>query len=79
MKQVTFRKIPLSVFIETLVAIHESGANYIDIIGVAGKTQDIVTISVQCEYMSLPDVDTPENTHLINNKTLSDEDLNDFI
>lgn len=79
MEPARFKKIPLKLLIETLVHIHESGADYIDIIGVSGETQDIVTISVEYEYMSQPDADTPADTHLINDKTLSDEDINDLL
>ena len=77
--QAKFKKIPLKLLIETLTHIYDSGAEYIDIIGVAGETRDVVTISVEYEYMSEPDADTPEDTHLINDKTLSDEDLNDLL
>lgn len=79
MTQAKFKKIPLKLLIETLIHIQQSGADYIDIIGVAGETRDVVTISVEYEYMSTADADTPEDTHLINDKTLSDEDLNDLI
>lgn len=77
--QAKFKKIPLKLLIETLIHIQQSGADYIDIIGVAGETRDVVTISVEYEYMSTPDVDAPEDTHFINDKTLSDEDLNDLL
>lgn len=77
--QAKFKKIPLKLLIETLIHIQQSGADYIDIIGVAGETRDVVTISVEYEYMSTPDVDAPDDTHLINDKTLSDEDLNDLL
>lgn len=77
--QAKFKKIPLKLLIETLTHIYDSGAEYIDIIGVAGETRDVVTISVEYEYMSEPDAETPEDTHLINDKTLSDEDLNDLL
>jgi hypothetical protein len=79
MKPAKFKKIPLKMLIETLIHIHDSGANYVDIIGISGETQDVVTISVEYEYMSTEEAEVPEDTHLINNKTLSDEDLNDLL
>ena len=78
MEPVRFKKIPLKLLIETLMNIHESGADYVDIIGVAGETQDVVTIAVEYEYMATLEDDVPDNVELINNK-LSDEDLNDLI
>lgn len=78
MEPVRFKKIPLKLLIETLMNIHESGADYVDIIGVAGETQDVVTIAVEYEYMATLEEDVPDNVELINNK-LSDEDLNDLI
>lgn len=77
-KQVKFRKIPIQLLIDTLIHIHNSGADYVDIIGVQGETQDVVTLSVEDEYMSTPDAQSPEDTHLINNK-LSDEDIDDLM
>lgn len=77
-KQVKFRKIPIQLLIETLMHIHESGADYVDIIGMQGEVQDVVTLSVEYEYMSTPDAEAPEDTHLINDK-LSDEDINDLL
>jgi hypothetical protein len=79
MEPVRFKKIPLKLLIDTLTHLYDVGADYIDIIGISGETQDVVTISVEYEYMSRFDVEMPDVTHLINDKTLSDEDLNDLI
>jgi hypothetical protein len=79
MEPVRFKKIPLKLLIDTLTHLHDVGADYVDIVGISGETQDVVTISVEYEYMSRFDVEMPDVTHLINDKTLSDEDLNDLI
>lgn len=76
-KQVKFRKIPLKILIETLVHIHNSGADYIDILGIEDEVQDIVTIAVEEEYMS-NDNDAPDDVNFINDK-LSDDDINDLM
>jgi hypothetical protein len=68
-KQIKFRKIPLKVLIETLIHIHNTGADYVDIIGVQDDVQDVVTIAVEDEYMS------DDN----DNDKLDDEDINDLM
>lgn len=73
-----FKKIPLRLFIETLIHIQQSGADYVDIIGEEGEVQDVVTLSVEYEYMSSTNIDIPEDTHLINDK-LSDEDIDNLM
>lgn len=75
--RVIFRKIPLELLIETLIDIQSSGANYIDIIGVQNDVQDVVTISVQREYLSNSEKNV-EDVDFINDK-LSDEDINDLM
>lgn len=77
-KQVKFRKIPLKLLIETLIHIHDSGADYIDIIGVQDDVQDVVTIAVEEEYLRDDTTEKPDNIDLINDK-LSDEDINDLL
>lgn len=77
-KQVKFRKIPIQLLIETLTHIYNSGADYVDIIGVHGEEQDVVTLSVEEAYMTFPNDDLPENINLINDK-LSDEDIDDLM
>lgn len=60
-KEVKLKKIPLHLFIETLISIYERGAEYIDIIGVPDKEQDSITIVVRSEYMTL-DEETGSST-----------------
>ena len=78
LRRVKFRKIPLKHLIDTLIHLHDSGADYIDIIGVEDKIQDVVTLSVQAEYMNNPSDNVPDNVDFINDK-LTDEDINDLM
>jgi len=79
-KQVRFRKVPLEMLIETLTHLYNSGANYIDIVGVEDVERDVVTISVKNEYMDdgRDSDDIPNNVEFINDK-LSDEDINNLL
>jgi len=79
-KQVRFRKVPLEMLIETLTHLYNSGANYIDIVGVEDVERDVVTISVKNEYIDdgRDSDDIPNNVEFINNK-LSDEDINNLL
>jgi hypothetical protein len=78
LRRVKFRKIPLKNLIDTLIQLHNSGADYVDIIGVEDKVQDVVTLSVHAEYMNNPSDDVPDNIDFINNK-LTDDDINDLM
>lgn len=73
-KTAKFRKIPLKNLIDTLVAIYNSGADYVDILGRTGEPQDIVTISVVAEYMASEEKDIPESKSL-----LTDEDIDSLL
>jgi len=79
-KQVRFRKVPLEMLIETLTHLYNSGANYIDIVGVENVERDVVTISVKNEYIDdgRDSDDIPNNVEFINDK-LSDEDINNLL
>ena len=79
-KQVRFRKVPLEMLIETLTHLYNSGANYIDIVGVEDVERDVVTISVKNEYIDdgRDSDDIPNNVEFINDK-LSDEDINTLL
>jgi hypothetical protein len=78
LRKVKFRKIPLKHLIDTLIHLYDSGADYVDIIGVQDKIQDVVTLSVQAEYMNNPSDNVPDNIDFINNK-LTDDDINDLM
>ena len=93
-KEVILRKIALQKFIETLVNIYNSGADYVDIIGTPDENQDTIGIVVHEEYLSkdeleiefiADDEDEEEEPYTKidpltgNIIPLSDEDINDLI
>ena len=75
-----FRKISLQVLIDTLTHIWDSGADYVDIIGIQGDEQDVINIVVQEDYMS-DDIEEYEEEDDENPSLppLSDEDINNLI
>lgn len=85
-KEVILRKIALQPFIQTLVDVYNSGADYVDIVGTPDENQDTIGIVVHEEYLSkeegsielIPD-DEEEDYIEPNDKPLSDEDINDLI
>jgi hypothetical protein len=94
-KEVILRKIALQKFIETLVNVYNSGADYVDIIGTPDENQDTIGIVVHEEYLSkdeleiefiADDEDEEEEEPYTkidpltgNIIPLSDEDINDLI
>jgi hypothetical protein len=81
-KEIILRKIALQKFIETLVNIYNSGADYVDIIGTPDENQDIISIVVHEEYLSKDEDEIEfidEEEEEPNNKPLSDEDINELI
>jgi hypothetical protein len=87
-KEVILRKIALQKFIETLVDVYNSGADYVDIIGTPDENQDTIGIVVHEEYLSkddmqiefISDEDDDEEEYIEpNDKPLSEEDINDLI
>ena len=93
-KEVILRKIALQKFIETLVNVYNSGADYVDIIGTPDENQDTIGIVVHEEYLSKDDMmiefiaDEDEEEEEPYTKIdpltgniipLSDEDINDLI
>jgi hypothetical protein len=88
---VVLKKIALQKFIETLVEVYNSGADYVDLVGNHGEIQDSIAIVVHQEYLSkdedefeiIMDDDEEEEEKdvkkLTNDKPLSDEDINDLI
>jgi hypothetical protein len=79
-KEVRFRKISLQLLLDTLTHIWDSGADYVDIIGIQGEDQDVINIVVKEEYMSEEDNDVYDEEEEDNdNDTLSDEDINNLI
>jgi hypothetical protein len=86
-KEVIIRKIALQNFIEKLVSVYNSGADYVDIIGTPDENQDTIGIVVHEEYLSkdeleiefITDDEEEEYIEPPNDKPLSDEDINDLI
>ena len=74
-KEVRFRKISLQLLLDTLTHIWDSGADYVDIIGIQGEDQDVINIVVQEDYMSDEPIDESED----DDTPLSDEDINNLI
>lgn len=72
---IKFRKVPVRALIDALNVMYQGGANYVDISGVVDSQQDMLTITVQDEYM--------ENDDKINDddkkEELTDEDLNKLL
>ena len=74
--ELRFRKISLRLLLDTLTHIWNSGADYVDIIGLRGDEQDVINIVVQEDYMTdeeLEEEDEDDDT------PLSDEDINNLI
>ena len=78
-KEIRFRKISLQLLLDTLTHIWDSGADYVDIIGIQGEDQDVINIVVQEDYMSDEPIDESEDDDDDGAPTLSDEDINNLI
>jgi hypothetical protein len=80
--ELRFRKISLRLLLDTLTHIWNSGADYVDIIGIRGDEQDVINIVVQEDYMTdeeLEEYDEEENDEEDEDDPLSDEDINNLI
>jgi hypothetical protein len=80
--EVTFKKIPLKVFLEILQNAWENGADYVDVVGIPDEVQDTVSVAVREEYINADPEDEFEidvELEHPDNKNLSDEDLNELI
>ena len=80
--ELRFRKISLRLLLDTLTHIWNSGADYVDIIGIRGDEQDVINIVVQEDYMTdeeLEEYDEEENDEEDNEAPLSDEDIHNLI
>jgi hypothetical protein len=45
-------KVPVRLLIDTLIGLHNAGADYVDIFGVPGPGQDEIGFSIKEEYMA---------------------------
>jgi len=76
-----FRKISLELLLDTLTHIWDSGADYVDIIGIQGDEQDVINIVVKEDYMSddIEEYEEEEDDDDSPLPPLSDEDINNLI
>jgi hypothetical protein len=65
--------------LDALTNIWDSGADYVDIIGIQGEDQDVINIVVKEEYMSEEETDVYEEDEEDDDQPLSDEDINNLI
>jgi hypothetical protein len=77
-KEIRFRKINLQLLLDALTNIWDSGADYVDIIGIQGEDQDVINIVVKEEYMSEEETDVYDEEE-DDDQPLSDEDINNLI
>jgi hypothetical protein len=72
-------KIPLEMFINLLVNIYESGANFIDLAAIIDEEaeKDTIKIAVRDDYYDNDDEEDDETKPA--NVKLSDDDINDLI
>ena len=78
-KEIRFRKINLQLLLDALTNIWDSGADYVDIIGIQGEDQDVINIVVKEEYMSEEETDVYDDEEEDDDQPLSDEDINNLI
>lgn len=78
-KEVRFRKISLRLLLDTLTHIWNSGADYVDIIGIRGDEQDVINIVVQEDYMTDEELEEYDEDDDEDEAPLSDEDINNLI
>jgi len=79
-REVTFKKIPLKILIDILQDAWETGADYVDIIGIADVIQDEIAIVVKEEYVSNEnDEDEYEVNVNLEEKDLTDDELNQLM
>jgi hypothetical protein len=78
-KEIRFRKISLQLLLDTLTHIWDSGADYVDIIGIQGEDQDVINIVVKEDYMSEEEYDVHDEEEEDEDQPLSDEDINNLI
>ena len=77
--ELRFRKISLRLLLDTLTHIWNSGADYVDIIGIRGDEQDVINIVVQEDYMTDEELEEYDEDEEENETPLSDEDINNLI
>ena len=77
---VTLKKIPLKVLLDVLTGLWNSGADYIDIIGIPDEVQDNIGIVTQDDYFSKEeDEELDIEVELDPDEPLKDDDLDKLI
>lgn len=81
--EVRLNKIPLKLFIDALIDVYTSGAEYVDLIGTLNEEQDSIGISVSIDYMTVSKNEyykelSERMLEKAKDKKLSEEDLNDL-
>lgn len=76
-REVTFKKIPLKILIDILQDAWDTGADYVDIVGIADVIQDEIAIVVKEEYVTEED----DNEYEVDrgDKDLTDDELNQLM
>jgi len=81
--EVRLKKIPLKLFIDTLIDVYTSGAEYVDLIGKSDEEQDSIGIAVSIDYMSVSNNQyykelSEKILERAKDSKLSEEDLNEL-
>lgn len=85
MNEIKLRKIPLASLIEQLIELYNSGADFVDVVGMNGEEKDTIGIVVKNEYVTynrhMEDVFQGRNLieDDIEDKPLSDDDINQLL
>lgn len=74
--KITFKKIELRSFIQTLMEVYDSGADYIDLVGVVDDDQDLISIVVHDEYLMEEEEEDDELPEL---GEFSDDDIDKLL
>lgn len=75
-KEITVRKIPLKIFLNTLENLYEQGIDFIDLISITSEKQDTIKIDIKMEYVN-EDYEVVEDT--IETRKLTEEDFNQIM
>jgi hypothetical protein len=77
--EVTITKIPIKPILDILQDAWERGADYFDLVGVVGDTQDNLMVIIKDEYTSDVDDESPEEGDEDSSIDLTDDNLNELI
>jgi hypothetical protein len=77
--EVTITKIPIKPILDILQDAWGRGADYFDLVGVVGDTQDNLMVIIKDEYTSDVDDESPEEGDEDSSIDLTDDNLNELI